>query len=122
MALLTRQPSIGSLRGINPDVNSTIDESDPLLLSHRVIPSSSSGRKRCCRCSRKQIRNIITLLTIWIAYLLISAAYSIIAPFYPQEVGIVFLIHVLCSFHVYVQFKSWYKTFHGLLCPHTTLL
>lgn len=80
MSLLTRQASIGSLKGINPDLSGSAEESDTLLLSSEVI--------RKGKCSRKKIRNVVTLLTIWTAYLLVSAAYSIIAPFYPQEVSV----------------------------------
>lgn len=37
--------------------------------------------------SRQTIRDVATISTLWVAYLIVSAGYSIIAPFYPQEVG-----------------------------------
>ena len=36
---------------------------------------------------RNKWRDIFTVVCLWISYLLCSAAYSIIAPFFPDEVG-----------------------------------
>ena len=70
------------------DVSSEIvrnDERQKLLASGRPIvitigPKETSWREKCRKC--------ITLSSLFMAYLLVSAAYSIIAPFYPQEVSI----------------------------------
>ncbi len=67
------------------DVSSEIvrnDERQKLLASPIVItvgPKETSWREKC--------RKYSVLSSLFMAYLLVSAAYSIIAPFYPQEVG-----------------------------------
>ena len=69
------------------DVSSEIvrnDERQKLLASGPIVktvgPKETSWREKCRKCS--------VLSCLFMAYLLVSAAYSIIAPFYPQEVGI----------------------------------
>ena len=37
---------------------------------------------------REKLRKFLILSSLFIAYMLISAAYSIISPFYPQEVSV----------------------------------
>ena len=56
------------------------DEVTPLLIS------TTQPLRKENKCSPQRIRNVITFSALWIAYLLLSAAYSIISPFYPQEV------------------------------------
>lgn len=43
---------------------------------------NAGGRKR-----RNRWRDVCAMVCLWISYLLCSAAYSIIAPFFPEEVG-----------------------------------
>ena len=52
------------------------------LLSMSTIPEDSREETRRGKCKK-----FIILSSLFMAYLLVSAAYSIIAPFYPQEVG-----------------------------------
>ena len=52
------------------------------LLSLSTIPEDSREETRRGKCKK-----FIILSSLFMAYLLVSAAYSIIAPFYPQEVG-----------------------------------
>lgn len=41
---------------------------------------------------RKRWQDICTVVCLWISYLLCSAAYSVIGPFFPKEVGVAKLV------------------------------
>lgn len=62
-------------------------ETDPLILPEKHYT------KKSWRCSKQTVRNLITFIALWIAYLVISSAYSILAPFYPQEVSTVIALY-----------------------------
>ena len=62
-------------------------ETDPLILPEQ------SDTKKSWRCSRQTVRNLITFIALWIAYLVINVAYSILDPFYPQEVNVIIAVY-----------------------------
>ena len=62
-------------------------EIDPLILSEQP------DVKKSWRCSKQTVRNLITFIALWISYLIINVAYSILDPFYPQEVNIIIALY-----------------------------
>ena len=58
-------------------------ESSPLL---KVQVGDTSGDGR--RCGDWNWKNIIATVILWLMYLFVSAAYSIIGPFFPSEVSL----------------------------------
>ena len=76
----------------SPDLRDP-SETSPLLLQFKHKQSSGTpppnpakleaGGRRRLGCNWK---NLITTLYLWLTYLIVSAAYSIIGPFFPSEV------------------------------------
>ena len=56
-----------------------ISESTPL------INVEGAGRRK--RCGHVNWKNLIATVVLWVMYLFVSAAYSMIGPFFPSEVG-----------------------------------
>lgn len=54
--------------------------------SPRVVEAGDDGDGGQKRCNWK---NLITTIYLWLTYLIVSAAYSIIGPFFPSEVCII---------------------------------
>ena len=64
------------------DIN-TDEESNKLLEEQQPAPTT---RQRIKLFLRKNWRNILVLVCLWIAFSLSTAAFSLIAPFFPKEV------------------------------------
>ena len=79
-----------------------------------AVPSSNEETRR------EKLRKFLILSSLFIAYLLISAAYSILSPFYPQEVSVK-LANVLqqwCLLFIIIWSKQtgrkiWTRSFGG---------
>ena len=69
-----------------------MEESEEKSLEKKESPSEGSpllghtnGSEPAVK-KRKPLRNLVTFSALFVGYLVVSVAYSIIAPFYPQEV------------------------------------
>ena len=65
-----------SLKSVN--LNNTDGGEKEFLLSSKAQSSTRQKRER--------MKKLLIFISLWTVYLIISAAYSIISPFYPQEV------------------------------------
>lgn len=64
------------------DLEEKLTERSPLIYSSdttKVKGNVTNSKSKSCR-------NLVTFSALWITYLVVSVAYSILAPFYPQEV------------------------------------
>ena len=63
-------------------------ESSPLLKVKRGTPPPVTELEAGGgQFSRRNWKNLITTICLWLTYLVVSAAYSIIGPYFPSEVG-----------------------------------
>ena len=58
-------------------------ETEPLV-SKPVASKASRFSRACCSCNWK---NVFVAVCLWLTYMFCSIAYSIIAPFFPDEVS-----------------------------------
>ena len=66
------------------------EETDPLLQPRVTsdVETKTSLKSRVCGWNWK---NLLTVVCLWLTYLICSMAYSIIAPFFPDEVYIILI-------------------------------
>ena len=69
-----------------------LTESSPLIYSS-VSPDTTKFKRNVTSSKSKSCRNLVTFSALWITYLVVSVAYSILAPFYPQEVCLLKLFY-----------------------------
>ena len=84
---------------INDDDSSFEDERTPLSPrgGRGSILGWSPPTPRKTSCSPENLKKFFIFSGLWMAYLIISAAYSIISPFYPQEVYLfIYFCYVGC--------------------------
>ena len=86
--LLPSSPSLHAVEahGTDADVVSckvVRGEQTPLLGSAKKVVGKDSGKGK-----RWDLRSLVLMGVLWVATLFISAAYSMIAPFFPREVGL----------------------------------
>lgn len=56
------------------------------------------------RCSKQTLRNILTFSIIWISYYFINAGFSMLGPFFPQEVNL--FVNFLSYMHIIYRLLS----------------
>ena len=78
---------LGSVLESSDSDVSTDDGSKELLEERQPAPTSQQRIKSFLR---KNWRNVLVLVCLWIAFSLCTAAFSLIAPFFPKEVCFVF--------------------------------
>ena len=79
--------SVGSdlEQSCDSDVDTDSDDSKELVLEEgQPAPTSQQRIKSFLR---KNWRNVLVLVCLWIAFSLCTAAFSLIAPFFPKEVA-----------------------------------
>ena len=90
-------PPSSSLYTIQGVTGSTYKETEPLLRGQNDIESEPDSRvvnKKCI--SKDTLKTFLTAVCLWLAYLFVSADYSLLAPFFPGEVIIsIIVIHCL---------------------------
>ena len=73
---------------VNDDEREYLLKSSPP--SHGTVETTAVTVPKVKRFGNK-LKRFLIFCSLWTAYLIISAAYSIISPFYPQEVSIIML-------------------------------
>ena len=68
-----------SVQVVAADEKSDLSEDSPLI-------KGDKKSNRLCQCSSWNWKNLITTICLWLTYLFVSSAYSIIGPFFPSEV------------------------------------
>jgi len=64
-------------------------EKDPLLNSPTPSLDEDIKDVKCTdRFSKDKVRNLVTAACLWMGYLIVSAAYSLLGPFFPGEVSL----------------------------------
>ncbi len=71
------------------------DKGLPLLPLSTFPSTSTQDNPEPEETRSEKCKKHIILSSLFMAYVLVSAAYSIIAPFYPQEVGIIVTDHAI---------------------------
>ena len=69
---------------INVVISEELEEKRPLLSQPESEGSGEDKKER--KFTKDNVKKLFILVALWLAYLFISAAYSVIAPFYPIEV------------------------------------
>ena len=113
MAKLIRVPSV-SAPSVQEEDSETEDEQKPIL------GSGESGRTKGVKRQDSVVdvvrhmkhpstwnwRNLVVLATLWLAYCFVGGAYSVIGPFFPNEVGLRWHLP-LCTYQWYAPPRSW---------------
>ena len=82
--------SINDSEEMDDEKDEKRDEKSPLLAKQRqssdYLSVNTEGAKPAIA-KKSTVWRVFMFVVLWLAYLFVSAAYSVIAPFYPQEVS-----------------------------------